>query len=128
MRSRLAELIAKEEGFGVPGAIPTTHNNPGDLRHSPHSTHTADAPNAIGQIDTPAHGWEDLERQLQLYAERGLTLRQVIAIYAPPADHNNTAKYLADICVGLIADWPLNQILSIRQPTVGDVLPTHEGT
>lgn len=106
--TRLAQLIARMEGFGQPGAIPTTHNNPGDLKHSPHSTHPGD-PNSIGMIDTPEHGWEDLERQLRLYAERNLTLQDlfgghppdVAAIYAPSGDRNNPAEYLEFVCDGL---------------------------
>src|SRR6185437_4031555 len=35
----LARLISREEGFGIPGALPTRDHNPGDLRHSPHSAH-----------------------------------------------------------------------------------------
>jgi hypothetical protein len=97
--SKLAHLIAQEEGFGIPGKIPTTHNNPGDLRHSPHSFHLGD-PNAIGQIDTPEDGWADLERQLQLFAKRGLTLRDAIYIFAPPAE-NNSERYLMYVCRGL---------------------------
>jgi hypothetical protein len=97
--SKLAHLIAKEEGFGIPGALPTRNNNPGDLRHSPHSFHTGD-PNAIGQIDTVADGWADLERQLALYAERGMTLQQAIYEFAPPTE-NDSARYLAYVCAGL---------------------------
>lgn len=97
--SKLARLIAQEEGYGIVGDIPTTNNNPGDLRHSPHSFHTGD-PNAIGQIGTPAEGWEDLERQLQLYAERGMTLQQAIYEFAPPSE-NNSEQYLGFICRGL---------------------------
>jgi hypothetical protein len=98
--SKLAQLIAQEEGFGIPGDVPTRDNNPGDLRHSPHSFHIASAPDAIGQIDTVADGWADLERQLELYAQRGMTLQQAIYEFAPPAE-NNSAAYLAFICVGL---------------------------
>jgi hypothetical protein len=97
--SKLAQLIANEEGFGIPGALPTRDNNPGDLRHSPHSFHSGD-PNAIGQIDTVADGWADLERQLQLYGERGLTLRQAIYEFAPPSE-NNSEQYLNYVCQGL---------------------------
>lgn len=113
--TRLAKLIAQEEGFGKPGAIPTTHNNPGDLRHSPHSTHPPGQPNAIGQIDSPEHGWEDLERQLRLFAARGLTLRQMVEIYAPPADHNNTEQYLRFVCAGLFGDYPVAKALEIPE-------------
>jgi hypothetical protein len=108
--SKLAQLIAKEEGFGIPGTVPTRDNNPGDLRHSPHSLHPGD-PNAIGQIDTVAHGWADLERQLGLFASRGLTLEQMIygvpdkegnlvGGYAPESE-NNSSQYLEYLCHGL---------------------------
>ena len=98
--SKFAELIAKEEGYGIPNTLPTRTNNPGDLRHSPHSFHTADAPDAIGRIDNVEDGWADLERQLQLYADRGLTVAQAIYEWAPPTE-NNTAQYLAYIVQGL---------------------------
>src|ERR1700676_248120 len=99
--SLLAELIAKREGFYVEGSIPQRFHNPGDLRHSPHSSHDPSTPNAIGQIDTDADGWTDLDRQLQLFADRGLTLGQMVAIYAPAADNNDTAGYIAYLCAGL---------------------------
>lgn len=106
----LARLISKEEGFGIPGAVPTRNHNPGDLRHSPHSTHTISAPDAIGIIDNDEHGWEDLERQLRLDASRGLTLEQLVQKYAPP-NENDTARYLAFLCVGLFADTPISEAL-----------------
>ncbi len=102
--SKLAQLIAKEEGYGIPGAVPTTHNNPGDLRHSPHSSHESAHPDAIGQIDTAADGWADLERQLQLYAKRGLTLRDMIINYYAPPGENDSERYLQFICQGLGVD------------------------
>lgn len=57
-------------------------------------------PNAIGVIDTPSDGWADLERQLGLFAQRGLTLRQAIYEFAPP-EENNSAQYLKFVCDGL---------------------------
>lgn len=97
--SRLAHLIAQEEGYGIPGALPTRNNNPGDLRHSPHSFHAGD-PDAIGQIDTPENGWADLERQLRLFADRNMTLRAAIYAFAPPTE-NDSERYLNFICKGL---------------------------
>jgi hypothetical protein len=110
----LARLIAKEEGYGIPGAVPTTHDNPGDLRHSPHSTHSTAAPDAIGQIDSPDDGWADLERQLRLYAQRGLTLQQAIYEFAPP-EENNSAAYLKFVCdgLGMTEDTPVAEALEI---------------
>jgi hypothetical protein len=104
--SKLAYLIATEEGYGIPGSLPTRNNNPGDLRHSPHSFHTAGDPNAIGKIVNPADGWADLNRQLQLFADRGMTLEQAIYQFAPPSE-NNSAAYLAYVCKGLGCVWTL---------------------
>lgn len=99
--TRLAQLIAKQEGFGQPSAIPTKDNNPGDLRHSPHSSHAGEDPNAIGEIDTVADGWADLDRQLRLYADRGLTLAEMIEEYAPAGDGNDPSAYIRAVCEGL---------------------------
>lgn len=85
------------EGFYVPGSVPNRFNNPGDLRHSPHSNHDANDPDGIGHIDTPADGWADLEHQLELDAQRGKTVRELIYSYAPP-NENDTERYLAFVC------------------------------
>ncbi len=98
--TKLARLIAQEEGFGIPGSQPTRKNNPGDLRHSPHSSHEGESPDDIGVIDTPDHGWDDLERQLQLFAQRGLSIEQLVQVYAPP-EENDTSRYLKFICQNL---------------------------
>ena len=98
--SKLGVLIATEEGFFIPGTLPNRDHNPGDLRHSPHSFHTAADPNAIGQIDTNKHGWADLNRQLDLFAQRKLDLEQMIYEFAPPSE-NNSAAYLQYVCTGL---------------------------
>jgi hypothetical protein len=109
--TRLAQLIAHQEGFGIPGDIPTRDNNPGDLRHSPHSSHAGEGPNDIGEIPTAAEGWADLERQLRIYANRGLTLEEMINEYAPPEDGNATSTYLQNVCAGL--GLPPNTLVSI---------------
>lgn len=57
-------------------------------------------PNGIGVIDTDADGWADLERQLVLFSQRGLTLRDAIYEFAPP-EENNSAQYLKFVCDGL---------------------------
>lgn len=100
-RTRLAQLIAKEEGFGIPGAIPTVRRNPGDLLHCPHCSHEGIGPNDVGIIDTIEHGWADLERQLTMYAMRGMTIHSMIwDDYAPPPE-NDSGAYVAALCAGL---------------------------
>jgi hypothetical protein len=96
MISLLAQAIAREEGYGKPGAIPTLDNNPGDLEHAPGEMHTTSSP--IGSFDTVADGWNALERQLSLYAGRGLTVGDMITqFYAPPSE-NDSARYVQNVC------------------------------
>ena len=115
---RFSQLIAKSEGFGVPGTIPTIRHDPGDLRHSPHSSHVGIGPDDIGIIDTDADGWADLEHQLDLIAKDypGITIYQTIGGerddqgevlprgypgWAPAADKNNVAAYVNTVATGL---------------------------
>lgn len=113
--TRLAQLIATEEGFFKSGSLPARNHNPGDLRHSPHSVHPGDA-NAIGVIDTDADGWGDLERQLQLYAARRMSIEKAVYEWAPPTE-NNTEAYLAFVVNGfngaIDRQTPLSEILQI---------------
>ena len=95
--TKLAEAIAHEEGFGIPGTMPTRQNNPGDLRHAPGEFHQLGQPNAVGSFDSADEGWKALERQLELYAERNLTLEQAIYEFAPPSE-NNSSGYLQYVC------------------------------
>jgi hypothetical protein len=115
--TKLAYLIGKEEGDFKPGTIPSRRNNPGDLRHSPHSSHVGIGPDDVGIIGTPEDGWADLERQLQIDAERGMTLQTCLESWAPPSE-NNTAKYVADVLAGfggaVTADTPLTEVLKIQ--------------
>ncbi len=120
MIPRLAELIAQEEGYGIPGAVPTRDSNPGDLRHSPHSFHTADDPDGIGIIDNPADGWNDLVRQLNLFAAEypKWTITDFIYTYAPPTE-NNTWGYLTYICQGLGCAMSTLLVDALRIPGTG---------
>lgn len=56
---QLAEAIALAEGYGVPGAIPTVANNPGDLKVGGPSIGSG-----ISVFQTPEQGWDALYRQL----------------------------------------------------------------
>ena len=96
-KTRLAQLIAREEGFSLAGVKPTRDHNPGDLEHAPH-IYAFDG--KIGIEPDDDSGWADLERQLQLYASRGMTVRNMVQIYAPPSE-NDTQKYLNTLCEAL---------------------------
>jgi hypothetical protein len=115
--SRLATLFAQREGFGIAGAVPTRDNNPGDLRHAPGAQHAPNDPDGIGKFDTIIEGWAALERQLELYASRGLSLEQAVFSFAPPSE-NDSQAYLDFITQRLPAapDTPMRDALSIGDP------------
>jgi hypothetical protein len=96
-RTKLAQLVARREGFGLAGTKPTRDHNPGDLEHAPH-VHAWDG--KIGVEPDDDAGWTDLERQLTLYAGRGMPLAQMVPIYAPPSQ-NAADEYLQFLCDGL---------------------------
>lgn len=112
--SKLATVIGKKEGWGIPGNQPTRKNNPGDLRHSPHSSHIGEGPDDIGEIDTPEHGWEDLQRQLTIYAAHGMTIRSMVYEYAPESE-NDSEAYLDFVCkeMGCSPDSLVSDMLKI---------------
>lgn len=70
----LANAIATMEGFYTSGSIAQRNNNPGNLTASPYATGNADGYSVFPDAAT---GMEALEYQLELYANRGLTLDQV---------------------------------------------------
>src|ERR1700744_3503520 len=98
--TKLERLIAQEEGFFKSGSLPARRHNPGDLRHSPHSSHVGIGPDDIGIIGSDADGWADLDRQLRIDAARGMTIREAIYSWAPPCE-SDTERYLRFILDGL---------------------------
>jgi hypothetical protein len=60
---RFARAVAAAEGYGIPGAIPTIANNPGDLV-IPGWSPTLGA--GIAVFDSDDYGWSRLYRQLAL--------------------------------------------------------------
>lgn len=72
---RVARAIASAEGFGVPGAIPTVANNPGDLVIPGWSPTIGDSTGmggpGIAVFDSVDYGWSRLYRQLALILQGG---------------------------------------------------------
>jgi hypothetical protein len=99
---RVAQAIAKREGFGVAGTVPTRLNNPGDLTYAeqhnalPHGVTGRDGKLRVyAAFPSPMDGWLALYNQIRLDAGRGLSLRAFIKKYAPAADDNDPNSYLA---------------------------------
>lgn len=117
MTTWAAQLFAKREGFGIAGAVPTRNNNPGDLRHAPGAHHEPGDPDGIGSFTTPEEGWQMLDRQLGLYAERGLTLQAAAYKFAPPSE-NNSAAYLQFLVQNLPGSntMPMSEVINVPAP------------
>ncbi len=95
MPTKLAKAFATQEGFFLKGSLPQRNHNPGDLEHAPGESH--DGTGIVGKFTDDADGWAALERQLQIDAQRGWTLDQLVHVYAPPPE-NNPGAYINSIC------------------------------
>lgn len=113
--SKLALAIAHQEGYFIPGSLPNRNNNPGDLRHGVAEVHPDNQPDAVGSFSDPIKGWQALERQLTLDADRGMTIQQLIYTYAPTSE-NDSAAYLSFVCqyVGCQPTDLVSQVLTIQ--------------
>jgi hypothetical protein len=113
----LACAISTQEGWFVPGSIPSVRNNPGDLRFAHQVGATLPPgqpvnPPPIALFPSKSRGVAALFRQLWLQVSEGETVRQIIAQWAPP-NENNTGAYLQDVLnwTGLPPDTPVLQLL-----------------
>ena len=114
---RLACAIQRQERWGLPGAISTLRNNPGGLdlcgqmgaRRAPAGSIHPD----VAIFHTAALGITALFRQLWRLVAEGLTVRQIVEEWAPPAGNNETPRYLVDVLsdTGLLADIPVLDLL-----------------
>lgn len=106
---RLMAAIAAHEGWYPvgsaeypEGSFSYRNHNPGNLRSSPFSIGTR---GGYAVFKDDATGWKALEYDITQKAKGQTvtrlgpksTLRDLIFVYAPPSDNNNSEKYLADV-------------------------------
>lgn len=84
----LADAITRQEN------TPASWNNPGALTAAPSAYCQTGKINGIVQFCTPQDGTAALDNQLNIYAGEGLTLQQMIAMYAPAPPPGNTNPLL----------------------------------
>lgn len=94
----LANAIAVQEGFFLAGTRATRNNNPGNLRAAAGSN-PKDAGGFV-VFRSAEEGWAALRRQIGLDADRGLSLGEFIAKFAPPFE-NDTAGYTRNVATRL---------------------------
>jgi hypothetical protein len=114
-----AQAIARAEGFGIVGSLPTTANNPGSLTDPTGSIFGLPTlgTESLVQFPTPASGWDALYRQLQLIADGqsavytiDLTIAQMAQRYAP----NDPTTWAGNVAAfaGYTPDTPLSMVLT----------------
>lgn len=117
--STIAGTIQQVEGYYPPGAVvggvsyPSgslayQNNNPGNLRFVGQAG-AVQGTGGFARFDSYDDGVNALNNQIQLYAGRGMTISDMMKVYAPSDDGNNPASYAATIAaaLGVSADTPL---------------------
>jgi hypothetical protein len=109
----IAQTIQKVEGY-YPGTLAYTNNNPGNLIYV---GQTGATPGAGGFASFPSYdaGYQALLNQIQNYANRGLTIQQMMNLYAPAGQGtNNPTAYANTIAssLGVSVDTPLSDALA----------------
>lgn len=107
---RFAEAIARAEGFGVPGAIPTVRHNPGNLKLDG---------KVITTFATDAEGWDALRRQIWLIANgdsrfynTGMTLVEMAQIWTGEAAYRNWSRNVS-IALQMPETATIAQVLAV---------------
>ncbi len=92
--STIAQTIQKVEGY-YPGTLAYRNNNPGNLIFV---GQPGAVPGAGGFAAFPTYddGYNALLKQIQNYANRGLTIQQMMDIYAPASQPGNNPTLYAN--------------------------------
>lgn len=97
---KLCSAIATQEGFfavtGDQPNRPQRNNSPGDLRAAPW-VRDAKIVDGYWHAESITEGIAGLYHQVALDIARGYTLRLLIYAWAPAADRNDPASYLAHV-------------------------------
>jgi hypothetical protein len=109
----IAATIQQVEGY-YPGTLAYTNNNPGNLIYVGQA---GASPGAGGFASFPTYdaGYQALLNQIQNYANRGLTIDQMMAIYAPAGQgSNNPSSYANTIAnnLGVSTSTPVATAIS----------------
>lgn len=104
---RIAQAIAKAEGYGVPNAIPTLRNNPGNIKGKD---------GVIITYPTPDDGWKALYRQVLLmltgesrFYKPEMTIAEIARIYTGEAQYMNWANNVSRF-LGVTPDTRLREV------------------
>jgi hypothetical protein len=129
---RLAEAIARFEGYFIAGSLAQRNNNPGNLR----SWGSLPVRDGYAVFPTPEAGWAALRRQIELNISRGLNLYEffggkpgVYPGYAPSTDRNDPINYANTVAgwLGVDPTVPLTQYRDAGGPSIPPIRPASPG-
>jgi hypothetical protein len=110
----IAQAIQQQEGY-YPGSLAYTNNNPGNLIYAGQS---GAVPGSGGFAKFPDYttGYQALLNQIQLYASRGMTIQDMMNVYAPAGQGSNDPTVYAMAianAVGASPSTPLTDLGSL---------------
>lgn len=108
----LMSLIGRMEGWGISNSVATRNNNPGNLKYAGQAGAIEADSRGYAIFSGPDAGMVALQRQIELDASRGLSVREFVYKYAPPSE-NNSSGYLGFITnsLGVGADERLSSVV-----------------
>ena len=109
----IAATIQQVEGY-YPGTLAYTNNNPGNLIYVGQAGATQGT-GGFAAFPSYDAGYQALLNQIQNYANRGLTIDQMMAIYAPAGQgSNNPSSYAQTIAsnLGVSTSTPVSAAIS----------------
>lgn len=113
----IAATIQQVEGY-YPGSLAYTNNNPGNLIYVGQAGATQGA-GGFAAFPSYDAGYSALLSQIQNYANRGLTIDQMMAIYAPAGQgSNNPSSYAQTIAnnLGVSTSTPVSAAIAGTTP------------
>lgn len=115
----IAGTIQNVEGY-YPGSLAYSNNNPGNLIYAGQAGATPGA-GGFARFATYQDGLGALNNQIQLYAGRGLTIQQMMNVYAPASDGNNPGAYAVQVAgaLGVSPDTSLTDLAGGGAPVYG---------
>jgi len=107
----IAGVIQQQEGY-YPGTLAYQNNNPGNLIYAGQTGATQGA-GGFAKFSSYQDGLNALNNQLQLYAGRGLTISDMMNVYAPATQAGNNPTLYASRIAGALGVSPDTRLLDL---------------
>lgn len=120
----IAGVIQTQEGW-YPGSVAYRNNNPGNLIYAGQAGATRGA-DGFAVFDSYDAGLAALNNQLQLYAGRGMTIQDMMNVYAPATQAGNNPTLYASRIASALGVSPDTSLLSLSSSSA--VLPAGSAT